>query len=92
MPPLGGGLYYRTILIYLVRVGGEGFVCYQVFLFRTRYVRYSMSFSCIFFMRVFMLFFGIFSLVGWSMECSWIAPLTPAVMVIRELTFHPFFV
>ena len=24
MPPLGGGLYYRTILIYLVRVGDRG--------------------------------------------------------------------
>ena len=31
MPPLGGGLYYHTILNYLVRVGGPGFVCYQVF-------------------------------------------------------------
>ena len=38
-----------------------------------------------------MLFFGIFNLVSWSMECSWIAPLTPAVMVIRELIFHPLF-
>jgi hypothetical protein len=25
------------------------------------------------------------------MECSWIAPLTPAVMVISELTFQPLF-
>ena len=38
-----------------------------------------------------MLFFGIFSLVSRSMECSWIVPLTPAVMVIRGLTFHPLF-
>ena len=43
------------------------------------------------FMRVFMLFFGIFSLDSWSMECSWIAPLTPAVMVIRGLIFQPLF-
>jgi uncharacterized SAM-binding protein YcdF (DUF218 family) len=36
-----------------------------------------------------MLCFGIFSLVSFSMECSWIAPLTPAVMVISGLTFQP---
>ena len=40
-----------------------------------------MAFSCIFFMRDLMLFFGIFSLVSFSMVCSWIAPLTPVVMV-----------
>ena len=28
---------------------------------------------------------------NWSMECSWIAPLTPVVMMIRELIFHPLF-
>ena len=38
-----------------------------------------------------MLFFGMFSLVSWSMECSRIVPLTPAMMVIRGLTFHPLF-
>jgi hypothetical protein len=38
-----------------------------------------------------MLFFGIFSLFSCSMEYSWIAPLTPAVMVISGLTFHPLF-
>ena len=36
-----------------------------------------------------MLPFGILSLVKFSMECSWIAPRTPAVMVISGLTFHP---
>ena len=45
-----------------------------------------MAFSCIFFMRVLMLLFGIFSLVSFSMVCSWMAPLTPAVMVIKGLT------
>ena len=50
-----------------------------------------MAFSCIFFMRDLMLCFGILSLVSFSMECSCIAPLTPAVMVIRGLTFHPMF-
>ena len=38
-----------------------------------------------------MLIFENFSLISWSMECLWIAPLTPAVMVIRGLTFHPLF-
>ena len=38
-----------------------------------------------------MLCFGIFSLVSFSMECSWMAPLTPAVMVISGLTFQPLF-
>ena len=38
-----------------------------------------------------MLPFGILSLVKFSMECSWIAPLTPTVMVINGLTFHPLF-
>ena len=28
---------------------------------------------------------------NWSMECSCIAPLTLAVMVIRGLVFHPLF-
>ena len=38
-----------------------------------------------------MLPFGILSLVNFSMECSWIAPLTPVVMVISGLPFHPLF-
>ena len=42
-------------------------------------------------MRVLMLAFGIFNLFKCSMECSCIAPLTPAVMVIRGLVFHPLF-
>ena len=45
-------------------------------LFRTRYVRYLMAFWCIFFMRVLILVFRIFSLISWSMECSCIAPLS----------------
>jgi hypothetical protein len=32
-----------------------------------------------------MLFFGIFSLVSWSMKCSCMAPLTPAVMVMTSV-------
>ena len=42
-------------------------------------------------MRVLILVLGILSLVGLSIECSCIAPLTPAVMVMRGLVFHPLF-
>jgi hypothetical protein len=38
-----------------------------------------------------MLDFGILSFVSLSMECSCMTPLTPAVMVIKELVFHPLF-
>ena len=48
-----------------------------------------MAFWCIFFMRVLMLAFGIFCSVNLSMECSCMAPLTPAVIVMRGLVFHP---
>jgi hypothetical protein len=34
---------------------------------------------------------GFFSLINCSMEFSCIAPLTPAVMVMRGLVFHPLF-
>jgi hypothetical protein len=36
-----------------------------------------------------MLDLGIFSLVNFSMECSCMAPLTPDVMVMMGLVFHP---
>ena len=36
-----------------------------------------------------MLDFGIFSLVNLSMECSCMAPLTPVVMIMMGLVFHP---
>ena len=38
-----------------------------------------------------MMGFGIFRLVSLFMECSCIAPLTPAVMVMTGLVFHPLF-
>ena len=38
-----------------------------------------------------MLVFGISSLASFTMECSCIAPLTPAVIVIRGFVFHPLF-
>ena len=61
------------------------------FLFKTRYVRYLMAFWCICFIRSLMLDLGIFSLVNFSMKCSWMAPLTPALMVMMGLVFHPLF-
>ena len=60
-------------------------------LFRTRYVRYLMTFWCMFFMRALMMDFGIFKLTSLLMECSSIAPLTPAMMVIRGFVCHPWF-
>ena len=50
-----------------------------------------MAFLCKSFMRVLILILGILSLVSLSIECSHIAPLTPAVMVMRGLVFHPLF-
>ena len=38
-----------------------------------------------------MLVFGMFSFVRLAMECSCMAPLTPAVMVMRGLVFQPLF-
>ena len=38
-----------------------------------------------------MLVLGVFSLVSLSIECSCMAPLTPAVVVMRGLVFHPLF-
>ena len=38
-----------------------------------------------------MLDFGIFDLSSLSMECLCIAPLTPVVMVMRGVVFHPLF-
>ena len=35
--------------------------------------------------------FGILRLMSFLMECSCMAPLTPVVMVVRGLVFHPFF-
>ena len=43
------------------------------------------------FHSVLMLDFGILRLVSFLMDCSCIAPLTPAVIVMRGLVFHPLF-
>ena len=61
------------------------------FLFKTRYVRYLTAFWYMFFMRVLIFDFGMFRLVSFLMECSCMAPLTPIVMVVRGLIFHPLF-
>ena len=60
-------------------------------LFRTRYVRYFMAIWCMFFMRVVMMDFGICRLTSLLMECSCIAPIAPAMMVMRGLVCHPRF-
>ena len=54
-------------------------------------MRYLMAFWCRFFIRDLMLVLEIFSLVRLSIECSCMAPLTLAVMVMRGLVFHPLF-
>ena len=38
-----------------------------------------------------MLVFGIMRSANFSMECSWIAPLTPFVIVIRGFVSQPLF-
>ena len=50
-----------------------------------------MALWCRLFMRVLILVFGIFRLVNFLMECSCMAPLTHAMMVMRGLVFHPLF-
>jgi hypothetical protein len=57
----------------------------------TKFRVYLMAFWCIFFMRLLMFGFGMFKFASLLMECSYIAPLTPAVMVMRGLIFHPLF-
>ena len=50
-----------------------------------------MALWCKFFMSVLMLDFGSLSLVSCSIQCSWMAPLTPRVIVMRGVVFHPVF-
>ena len=50
-----------------------------------------MVFWCMFLMRVLIFDFGMLRLVSFLMECLCTAPLTPAVMVMRWLIFHPLF-
>ena len=60
-------------------------------LFRTRYVRYLITLWWIFLVRVLMVGFSIFILISLLMQCSCMAPLTLAMMIIRGLIFHPVF-
>ena len=48
-----------------------------------------MAFWCMFFMRVLMVDFRIYKLASLLMECSCIAPLTLAVMVIKGFVCQP---
>jgi hypothetical protein len=50
-----------------------------------------MAFWCRFFIRDLMLVLRIFNLVRLSIECSYMAPLTLVVMVMRGLVFRPLF-
>ena len=49
-----------------------------------------MAFCCMFFMR-FLMVFGISRSASFVMDCSCIAPLTLAVIVIRGFILHPLF-
>ena len=61
-------------------------------LFRTRYACEVFDGILVFiFMRVLMIDFGMFRLTSLYMECLCIAPLTPVVMTMRGLIFHPLF-
>ena len=48
-----------------------------------------MAFSCMFFMRFLILVFGMSRSFNLLMDCSCMAPLTLAVIVMRGFVFHP---
>ena len=50
-----------------------------------------MAFWCMSFISFLMLDFGMSIFVSFSMDCSCMAPLTPAVIVMRGLVFQPLF-
>lgn len=50
-----------------------------------------MAFWCMLFMNCLTLFFMIMRVINFMMEDSWMAPLTPTIMVMRGLTFHTFY-
>ena len=82
-----------AILVYLFIWGGAC-VCLlsSVHLFRNRYVNYLKASWWTFSMRFLMLGFGMVSLLCFSIECSRMAPLTPAVMAMRGFPSNPLFV
>ena len=80
------------MLVITNSLGGGTCVCLLLFhLFRTRYVRYLMAIWCIIFMRVLMLGFGNLRLASLLNECSRTTPLTPNVILMRGLVYHPLF-
>ena len=60
-------------------------------LLSTRYVRYVMAFWWMCFMRRLMLGLGMLRSCNLLMDCSCMAPRTPAMIVIRGFVFHPLF-
>ena len=91
MPPLGGGLWRCNNHPFSLGWGYGACSLSSFLLFKTKYVRYLMTFWYMFFMRVLMLESDIFRLASLFMECSCITPLTPTVMNMRGLIFHPLF-
>ena len=70
--------------------GGTGACLLSNFLlFSTKYVRYLMAFWWMSRMSFLMLVLGIFKSFNFWMECSCMAPRTPAVIVMMGLVFHP---
>ena len=77
-------------VVRLIYGGGTGVCLLSSFLLlRTKYVRYLMAFWWMSFISFLMLGLGIFMSVSFWMECSWMAPRTPPVIVMMELVFHP---
>lgn len=48
-----------------------------------------MTLWCISFIRLLIIFVGMFGLFNFIIECSCMAPLTPTVIIISGLTFPP---
>jgi hypothetical protein len=48
-----------------------------------------MAFWCMFVIRLLILFFGMFKLFNFIIECSCMDPLTPTIIIISGLTFPP---
>jgi hypothetical protein len=57
-------------------------------LFNIKYVRHLMAIWCICFMSVMISFLGILGPSNSRIDCSWMAPLTLVVIMMREFTCH----
>jgi hypothetical protein len=60
-------------------------------LFSITYVRYLMVFWCIDFMRFLVVILVAWSFLSLSIECSWMKPWTPIMIVTSGFTFHPWY-